>query len=154
MTRSPRVLNIVLMIVFCNVKLLSHLYLSRNGLSKLWLTFHDELLCDFQLLLVSTPNAASVLCSIVRSLSVDLCRVMHQEKPEQQLFVGNPSWIIHHLDCLSMPRCPLTYVLISRVQCFPLLVPALSSNDPWRQLECMFDSPKAASCEIRNRSIS
>ena len=81
MTRSPRVLNIVLMIVFSNVKLLRHLYLSRNGLSELWLTFHDELLSDFHLLLVSTPNAASVLCSIVRSLSVDLCRVMHQEKP-------------------------------------------------------------------------
>ena len=90
MAKAARLLYIVLMILLGHVELFGQLNLSGDGLTQLLLMFCQEFLGNRQLLLIDAPYPTSVLSSIVRSLSIHLRRVVHQEEPMEKLPKGNP----------------------------------------------------------------
>ena len=150
MAKAARLLYIVLMILLGHVELFGQLNLSGDGLTQILLMFCQEFLRYRQLLLIDAPYPTSVLSSIVRSLSIYLRRVVHQEESMEKLSKGNSRRVKNYAHSFSMPCVALAYHSVSRIFHPSLLIPAVRSEDPRCHLKGMLDTPEATASKIRH----
>ena len=125
MAHSSRFFNVVLVIIFRHVELLSHLHLCGNWFVELFLLFLDEFLSDLQLILIDGPNSTSILSAIVGPLSVHLSWIVHHEESFEELSECNELRVVYDSDRLCMHGIALANLAVVWIICSPLLIPGV-----------------------------
>ena len=109
---------IALVVLFSPVKLRRRCDLCHN-LPEPEYTRHLNFLLRFSrqpcLFCIMIKNHGTVIGANVRTLAVQLCRVMDRPEHIQEMFVADLYRIIHNLDDLCMTGLPGAYILVSRI---------------------------------------
>lgn len=102
----PVLLVVGLVIVLALIELFQWNDLRDDGLAESALRAISRLFCSKALLFGVREDDASVLIADIRSLTIDLSRIVHSPKHVENLLEVNAFWIEGNLGNLGMPSVP------------------------------------------------